>query len=130
MCTSCLLGYTYNSANNSCEPQPINCQIGCYYCPFGYIPDYPDYNQCIQCTSSSNCARCNSSNVTQCLTCINNNYLSPTTSTCVPCPSSCATCTSNSSCTSCIPGYYLPPRLIVVPLLCLPCSPLCADCYL
>lgn len=102
ICTSCLLGYTYNPTTNSCTPQTTNCTNGsCYYCPINYANIN---NICTQC-SSEFCARCNPSDLSSCLTCINGYYLSA--GSCVLCPRNCASCTSNVTCSSCLNGYTL-----------------------
>ncbi len=126
-CTSCLMGYTYNSNSNSCT-MSTTCVTSntnsCEYCPLGSILVNGACQAC-----SSNCWRCSSTDGSQCTACPNGYYLSGTT--CTACPTGCQTCTSSTTCSTCASGYTQAAVSVASnQVTCVACIVPCAQCYL
>ena len=122
-CTSCIAGYSFNSATQTCAPI-VNCANGvCDICAFGSTLQG---GTCLQCNASSNCGRCSTTNTTICTSCKAGQYLE--NNQCVACQDSCGTCSSALNCLTCAPGYTAQVESIQTKLNCVKCSPPCANC--
>ncbi|KRX07487.1 Insulin-like growth factor binding protein, N-terminal [Pseudocohnilembus persalinus] len=112
-CSSCAYGYYYDTTTSSCvttcpdtyyaEDNGRTCQpcdSECYTC------NGPSSKQCILCTSSPTQLYMHFDN--QCYQNCPQGYFNDNTSkNCQICPTGCYTCSDLSTCSECIPGYYL-----------------------
>jgi hypothetical protein len=80
VCTSCILGYTFNSLLGRCIPQ-LSCQGGCQFCPLGSALSN---GGCVTCTGTG-CRSCASSNLTKCTSCKDGFYFDSAAGTCNTC---------------------------------------------
>ena len=80
-CTTCLLGYVFNSVNNTCDPS-AQCSptSPCTVCPSGYALAN---NTCFQC-APDNCIRCTADNVNECTVCAEGTFFNE--GLCSKCP--------------------------------------------
>lgn len=98
--------------------QPPTC-----LCKDGYSTNL---SECVQCTSP--CKTCTDTGTTNCLSCVDEHYLSNTD--CLSCKTGCKICdeTDKNICSDCIPGYYLYTDESTGISTCNPCISPCLTC--